>query len=116
KEWPKEGPKRVWLFQNAGLGYGGYSVAGDQLFTVGLRGETEYLIAVDTKTGTEVWSAPMGPKYSNGQGDGPRMTPTVDEDRVYGLGGHGLLVCAGVADGKVRWQKSLVRDLGGRLQ
>ncbi len=116
KRWPKDGPKRVWLFEDAGLGYGGYSVAGDRLFTVGLRGEEEFLIAVDTRTGKELWSAKIGAKYSNGWGDGPRMTPTVDGDRVYALGGRGLLVCAGVADGKVRWQKSMVDDLGGVLQ
>ncbi|HAB15691.1 MAG TPA: PQQ-like beta-propeller repeat protein [Verrucomicrobiota bacterium] len=116
KEWPKDGPKRVWLFQDAGLGYGGYSVAGDRLFTVGLRGDTEFLIAVDAKSGQQLWSTPIGPKYTNGWGDGPRMTPTVDGDRVYALGGNGLLVCAAIADGKIRWQKSLVKDLGGQLQ
>ncbi|MBX3732926.1 MAG: PQQ-like beta-propeller repeat protein [Verrucomicrobiae bacterium] len=116
KRWPEGGPRQLWLFENAGLGYGGYSVAGDRLFTVGLRGDEEYLIAVDTRNGTELWSTPIGPKYSNGWGDGPRMTPTVDGDRVYAVGGRGLLVCASVADGAVRWQQSLVEDLGGVLQ
>lgn len=116
KQWPAGGPKRVWLFENAGLGYGGYSVAGDRLFTVGLRGEEEFLIAVDAKAGTELWSAKIGPKFSNGWGDGPRMTPTVDGDRVYALGGAGMLVCANASDGRVRWQKSLVADLGGKLE
>lgn len=116
EEWPKDGPRRVWLFEGAGLGYGGYSIANDWLFTVGLRGEEEFLIAVDARTGKELWSAKIGAKYSNGWGNGPRMTPTVDGDRVYALGGRGLLVCVGVADGKVRWQKSMVEDLGGVLQ
>lgn len=116
KQWPKEGPKRVWLFEDAGLGYGGYSVSGNRLFTVGLRGDEEYLIAVDTASGKELWSAKIGQRYSNGWGDGPRMTPTVDGDRVYAIGGRGLLVCAGSADGRIQWQKSLVADLGGVLQ
>lgn len=116
KSWPKEGPRQVWLFQDAGLGYGGYSLSGDRLFTVGLRDEKEYLIAVDATQGKELWSAFIGPRYSNGWGDGPRMTPTVDGERVYALGGMGLLVCAQVSDGKVLWQKSLVGNLGGVLQ
>jgi len=116
KQWPEGGPKRVWLFEDAGLGYGGYSVAGERLFTVGLRGEDEFLIAVDTREGKELWSVKIGPKYSNGWGDGPRMTPTVDGDRVYAIGGRGLLVCANTADGKIRWQKALVEDLGGKLE
>ncbi|HMO65562.1 MAG TPA: PQQ-like beta-propeller repeat protein [Verrucomicrobiota bacterium] len=116
KQWPAGGPKRLWLFQDAGLGYAGYSVAGGRLFTMGLRGDQEFVIAVNVADGTEAWAAPVGPKYPNDWGDGPRMTPTVDGDRVYAIGGQGLLVCLGTADGKSVWEKSLTRDLGGRLQ
>lgn len=116
KEWPKEGPKRAWLFEKAGLGYAGYSIAGGKLFTMGLRNDQEYLIAIDTKTGKELWAAEAGPRYPNGWGDGPRMTPTIDGDRIYAIGGQGLLICANIGDGKVIWSKSLVTDLGGKLQ
>lgn len=116
KQWPAEGPKQLWLNKDAGLGYAGYSVAGGRLFTMGLRGDLEYLIALDAGTGKQLWAAPAGSKYSNGWGDGPRTTPTVDGDRVYGLGGRGLLVCVNAKDGHIFWQKSLVDDLGGMLQ
>jgi outer membrane protein assembly factor BamB len=114
--WPKEGPKQVWLFDNAGLGYAGYSIAKDSLFTMGLRDRQEFLIAVNASTGKEVWSTPAGPKYPNGWGDGPRMTPTVDGDRVFAIGGQGLLICVEAKDGKLVWSKNLVTDLGGNLQ
>jgi len=114
--WPKEGPKQVWLFDNAGLGYAGYSIAKDSLFTMGLRDGQEFLIAVNASTGKEVWSTPAGPKYPNGWGDGPRMTPTVDGDRVFAIGGQGLLICVEAKDGKLVWSKNLVTDLGGNLQ
>lgn len=116
KAWPAGGPKLNWLFKDAGLGYAGYSVVGDRLYTMGLRGDQELLLAVDIKTGTEVWHAAAGPKYPNGWGDGPRMTPTVHDGHVYALGGQGLLICASAKDGKIVWQKSLVSDLGGKLQ
>lgn len=116
QQWPAGGPKPLWLYKEAGAGYSGYSVVGDQLFTMGLRGDEERLIAVDAATGTERWSTPAGDKYPNNFGDGPRATPTVDGDRVYALGGQGRLTCVGTADGKVLWQKSLVKDLGGKLQ
>lgn len=115
KQWPAAGPKRVWLFDNAGLGYAGYSIVGDRLFTMGLRDEQEFVIAVDTKTGKELWATPAGEKYPNRWGDGPRMTPTVDGGFVYAIGANGLLICAGAADGKVSWQKALITDLGGKL-
>ena len=114
--WPKGGPERVWLFNNAGLGYAGYSIANGTLFTMGLHEGQEFLIAVDASGGTELWRSPAGPKYPNNWGDGPRMTPTVDGGHVYAIGGHGLLVCVNAKDGKTVWSKSLVTDLGGKLQ
>lgn len=116
KQWPAGGPKRLWLFQDAGLGYAGYSVVGGRLFTMGLRGDQEFVIAVNVADGKEAWAAPVGPKYPNDWGDGPRMTPTVDGDRVYAIGGQGLLVCLKTENGEKVWEKSLTRDLGGRLQ
>ena len=116
KQWPEGGPKQVWLFKDAGLGYSGYSVVSGKLFTMGLRNEKEQLIALDAATGKESWSASAGEKYPNDWGDGPRATPTVDGDRVYAMGGNGLLICAQTSDGKVLWQKSLVSDLGGKRQ
>lgn len=115
RKWPEGGPKRVWLFENAGLGYAGYSIVAGKLFTIGLRGDEEFLIALNTGAGTEIWAAPVGAKYPNRWGDGPRATPTVDGERVYALGGQGMLICAQAGDGKVLWQKSMTRDLGGEV-
>lgn len=114
--WPQEGPKRVWLFENAGLGYAGYSIARGSVFTMGLREGQEFLIALDASSGKELWSSPAGTRYPNGWGDGPRMTPTVDGDRVFAIGGQGLLICVHAKDGKQIWSKNLVTDLGGKLQ
>lgn len=116
KTWPAEGPKRVWLNEDVGLGYSGYSIVGDRLFTMGLRGDQEFLIALDAKTGRPVWETPAGAKYPNNWGDGPRATPTVDGAFVYSMGGQGTLICAQVADGKKVWEKSMSGDLGGKIQ
>ena len=34
QQWPENGPKRMWLSKEAGLGYSGFSVVGNQLFTM----------------------------------------------------------------------------------
>lgn len=115
-QWPQEGPKQVWSFNNAGLGYAGFAIAKNSLFTMGLRDGQEFLIAVDASTGKELWSSSAGQKYPNGWGDGPRMTPTVDGDRVFAIGGQGLLICVEAKNGKLIWSKNLVTDLGGQLQ
>ena len=113
KQWPAGGPKRTWLFENAGQGYSGFSVASGKLFTIGTRDGKEILLALDAATGKELWIATVGDILGNGWGDGPRGTPTVDADRVYSLSGKGNLVCAQVADGKVLWTKSM-QELGGK--
>ncbi|HUQ72948.1 MAG TPA: PQQ-binding-like beta-propeller repeat protein [Planctomycetaceae bacterium] len=113
QSWPEGGPQRVWLNTDVGLGYSGVAVVGDTLYTMGARGEDEFLIAVNVADGTERWATKMGGRLGNDWGDGPRGTPAVDGDRVYGLSGIGVLACLQTADGKLLWEKSL-SDFGGR--
>jgi len=114
KEWPATGPKRLWLYEQAGLGYAGFSLADGKLYTMGARAQTEYLIALDAATGKELWTSEIGPMMGNDRGDGPRGTPTVDGDRVYALGGKGALICAAAKDGRQLW-KAAMSDFGGKL-
>src|SRR5262245_23421440 len=96
KTWPKEGPPLRWTFRNAGVGYSGPSVVGDRLYILGGRDGSEVLLALDTRTGKELWQARLGPIFTfdgNSWGDGPRSTPTVDGDAVFALGGQGVLIC-----------------------
>jgi outer membrane protein assembly factor BamB len=113
KSWPADGPKRLWLNENVGLGYSGFSISGGKLFTMGARDDSEQLICLDANTGTELWAAKIGPVLDNGWGNGPRGTPTVDGERVYAMGGTGQLIGAQISDGKEVWQKSM-SDLGGK--
>ncbi len=112
KQWPAAGPQRTWLFENAGMGYAGFSVSTGRLFTMGTRDGKEVLLAINATTGKELWATPIGDVLKNGWGDGPRSTPTVDVDRIYTMSGTGNLVCVKIIDGKVLWTKSM-KDLGG---
>lgn len=51
--------------------------------------------------------------YRNGQGDGPRGTPTVDGNRVYAEGGNGDVTCLDAEGGKTIWHVNLREDFGG---
>jgi outer membrane protein assembly factor BamB len=114
KSWPAEGPKRVWLFREAGLGYSGPAIVGNKLFTIGARDGSEYLIAVDAESGKQLWTARLGDELKNNWGDGPRGTPTVDGDRVFALSGRGNLAGAAVTDGKILWQRTM-KEFGGGM-
>lgn len=114
KQWPSAGPKKVWMNEDAGLGYSGFAIVGGTLYTMGSRDAVEYVIAIDTATGKEKWSAEAGALLTNGWGDGPRATPTVEGDKVYALSGKGTLICLNAADGKKLWSAEMV-ELGGKV-
>ncbi len=135
QQWPEggQGPKRLWLSRDAGIGYSGPAVVDGVLYTMGARplsvagvgdgGEaTEidpdakaYVIALDANTGKELWATEVGDLFENNWGNGPRSTPTVDGDWRYALGAKGDLVCLRREDGAVRWRKSFTEDLGGEI-
>jgi outer membrane protein assembly factor BamB len=97
------------------MGYSGFSVVKGGLYTMGAFGKEEQLLAFNALTGKKVWSLAVGDLLTNGWGDGPRMTPTVADGKVYALGGRGNLVCADARTGKKIWNISLVSDLGGKV-
>lgn len=114
KSWPASGPKQMWIFKEAGLGYSGFSISDGRLFTMGARGNQEFLICLGAKDGRELWATPIGGTYPNNWGDGPRGTPTVDGKFVYALAAQGGLICADVSKGKVVW-KADMKDFGGKV-
>ena len=113
KQWPTNGPPLVWKASGAGGGYSSLAVAGGRLFTMGLRGNREYVIAFDVATGKEVWATPNGSAFRNDRGDGPRGTPTIDGDRLYALGGSGDLSCLDRATGREIWTMNVLKKFGG---
>lgn len=121
RSWPKDGPKLAWTFRDAGLGYSSVAVAKGVVYTLGSNTTLtdEVIIALDEKTGKELWQTKIGPLFTfkgNSWGDGPRSTPTVDGNFLYALGGHGDLVCVDVSKkGGEVWRKNLKRDLAGEM-
>jgi len=114
KKWPAAGPKQIWLFKNAGLGYAGFSIVGEQLFTMGLEDNLEFALCLNAKTGQELWRTPVVDRaFKNNWGDGPRSTPSVDGDFVYNMFADGTLVCLNKTDGAIVWKVEM-QDFGGK--
>ena len=123
KQWPEGGPRLLWTYSQAGVGYSGPAVVNEDVYFSGGRGDTEYVIALDIKNVTdktvkEAWSTKIGPLFQwegNNWNRGPNATPTVSGDSLYALGGQGELVCVEVKTGKEKWRKNLPRDQGGEV-
>ncbi|MEP3482348.1 MAG: PQQ-binding-like beta-propeller repeat protein [Fuerstiella sp.] len=112
-DWPSEGPRKVMTITGLGEGYSTVSVVGNTLFTMGNVDGAEQVIAIDRKTGKVAWRARNGNEYQEGQGNGPRGTPTVVGGKVYALGGNGDLGCYDQENGNVIWQKNILSEFGG---
>ena len=113
KQWPADGPPLVWKAAGAGRGYSSLAISNGKVYTMGLRGDREFVIAFDVATGKEAWATAHGAAFHNDQGDGPRGTPTVDGDRVYALGGNGDLTAFDARSGKIAWTKNVLKEFGG---
>ena len=70
-----------------GSGYSGISVAGGRAVTLYSDGESDWAVAVDARSGNELWRYRIDAanKGHDGSDDGPLSTPIIQDDVVYGL-------------------------------
>src|SRR6266545_1704097 len=113
KQWPSSGPQRAWSISSLGEGYGSLAIKGDRIFVQGTSGSSSVVFCLNRSDGKTVWSAALGQKVNEGRGNGPRSTPTVDNDRVYALTENGDLVCLRAPDGSPVWRKNILKEFGG---
>jgi outer membrane protein assembly factor BamB len=63
-----------------------------------------------------LWSYPVSAHYASVlAGEGPRCTPTVASNRVFTLGGTGVLSCLDPATGNRFWSRNIVDDAQSRV-
>ena len=113
KQWPADGPALAWKASGAGGGYSSFAISNGRLFTMGLKGDREYVIAFDVSSGKQLWATPHGGAFRNDRGDGPRGTPTVDGDYLYSLGGNGDLSSIEARTGRLVWTMNVLQKFGG---
>lgn len=109
-----DGPKQLWSAEG-GKGYSGMSVVDGRLFTLVARKGQELVLALDARTGKELWTYELGEEFRNSFGDGPRSTPTVDGDTVFVLGARGKLAALDARTGEPRWTQDLKKSFGARV-
>src|SRR5499426_2688576 len=113
KQWPSSGPQRAWSISSLGEGYGSLAIKGERIFVQGTSGSSSVVFCLNRADGKTAWSAALGQKVNEGRGNGPRSTPTVDNDRLYALTENGDLVCLRAPDGSPVWRKNILREFGG---
>lgn len=110
KEWPADGPKLLWKNTEMGKGYSIVSIHNDMLFSSGDFGPDLMIIALDSK-GQQKWKIPHGKSWTANH-PGSRSTPSIDSDKLYIIGGHGLIGCYDTKDGSKVWTREM-KEFGG---
>lgn len=112
-KWPEGGPKEVWRVPG-GVGMSGLAISRGRLLTMVQTNGKQRVICVDAATGKPIWNSPVAPEYRNGQGDGPRATPTIMGDQVFAFTGEGILVALKFSNGDILWSHDTLDEHGGQ--
>src|SRR5215475_15100220 len=113
KQWPSSGLQKGWSISGLGEGYGSVAIRGASIFVQGTSAGASKVFCLNRADGKQVWAAALGPKLDEGKGNGPRSTPTVDDDRIYVLTENGDLACLRAGDGSPVWRKNILKEFGG---
>lgn len=106
--WPAEGLRVLWRTP-CGEGYSALAIARGRAFTLSREEDHEVILCLDDATGKELWRHAYPAPCKLPYGNGPRSTPTIDDDRVYSVGATGILHCLRAANGEVVWREDLLQ-------
>ena len=106
RAWPSDGPKVLWRKKNIGAGMSGVVVAKGRAILFHEVNRYDTIECLDAKTGKTLWENNYASSFVAGYGSaaGPRATPSIVGDRVYTMGGQGVVVCTDFATGKTVWK------------
>jgi len=70
----------------------------------------ERILCFDASTGEQLWKHEHETTYLVSYPGGPRVTPTLEEDRLYFQGTMGHFWCLDARTGKVIWQRDICKE------
>lgn len=119
EKWPESGPKQLWVYGEAGMGYSSFVIVDGNLYSMGTRGDDVTVVCLDASTGKEKWAQKISKDdqqgYSSGWGHGPRSTPTYSDGLVFAIDPKGVVACLDADSGETKWTKHLIADFKGKM-
>lgn len=109
KSWATTGPKVLWRTP-LGDGYSSVVISKGRGYTLFSKGDDEFVICVDAKSGKEIWRVRSDSTFKDTNGNGPRSTPAIHGEAVYALGARGKLHALNVKNGKSLWRHDLKKE------
>ncbi|MCY2986237.1 MAG: PQQ-like beta-propeller repeat protein [Planctomycetota bacterium] len=104
-------PKQIWAVE-AGQGYAGPAVAGDDFVLFERIGENDRVRLLSLETGKEVWRRELKAGYRGGVDSdrGPRSVPTILDDSILVYSAAGELTLLDRKSGSVKWTRPLRKE------
>ena len=111
-DWKAKLPEVVWK-KPVGAGWSGFAVGSGLAITLEQRDGQECLTAFGLSTGDVIWRISFPGKHFHALGGlGPRATPTIHDGNVFAQTALGIVLCAELETGKIRWQQDLLKLAG----
>lgn len=112
KQWPENGPKLLWHFDELGDGHSSATVTSKAIFTAGTVNGMGVIFSFDLE-GKLLWKKEYGKEWTESW-PGVRSTPLFIDENIYLMSGYGVVVCLNAEDGNIIWSVDLMKDYDGK--
>jgi len=111
-KWPEAGPKLEFQVTGIGKGYSQPVVYKSVIFVTGVKQDTLDVLSAWDLQGKLLWEKVYGHAWANSYPD-TRCTPTIQNDKVYLVGGMGIVCCLDAKTGKTLWTQDAHNQFKG---
>lgn len=113
KEWPKKGPELILQKEGLGNGYSTPILYNRNVYISGRRDSLDVITKLDMK-GDIIWETIYGHSWNKSFQEA-RSTPTIENGKLYIMGGLGTVVCIDTESGKIIWKKNTHEEFAGEF-
>lgn len=112
KEWPANGPSLKLKIENIGKGLSQPVVYKNVIYITGLKYDSLDVISAFDTSGKLIWEKEYSLAWQRTYPES-RGTPTIENNRIYLIGGNGDLVCLNAKNGELIWKQQPHIDFEG---
>ncbi len=113
KEWPHEGPKLLLQKEGLGNGYSTPILYKGNVYISGRRDSVDVITKLDME-GDIIWETIFGYSWDKSFQE-TRSTPTIENGKLYIMGGLGTVVCIDTESGTIIWKTNTHEEFAGEF-
>ncbi|NQU54018.1 MAG: PQQ-like beta-propeller repeat protein [Bacteroidetes bacterium] len=115
KEWPANGPALQFKIEDIGKGLSQPVVYKNVIYITGLKYDSLDVISAFDTNGKLIWEKEYSLAWQRTYPES-RGTPTIENNRIYLIGGSGDLVCMNAKNGNLIWKQQPHIDFDGKFK